>query len=484
MESDTSADDPVFTDCLTPVTQSALATRRQRQMSVPEMVKRAENRQPKRAAPDRSSRSPRDSAQPAAKRLLPGPAEPAESAEPPAVALSTSALAAIRQLIDQGMATVIKAFETKFEQMEKRIDILEAENIEKDNELKRLGKHLEYQVKANTQLQAQVESIDQNRRLSSLILTCDDFGRRSTDENLEEKIVKILKERITELSLTTADIQAAHRLQKDNKVICKFIKRSVRDGIYDARFDLLTRVAPPRRAGPGGRGSVGSYSGRQLPPLYINESLTNYNQHLYNQLLQARKSSGGSKIASVFSRRGSVFCRTSKSGPNIRVPDEAALRRLLGGASSGAVRCGARSAVERGSGGRPARPGANANASASRPSSAGLADMAPPGPESTAATLPGTGVGGERSAESSETRLGETPGPHPASSAELRPDTAAGGCSVAAAGPPDGGAADPPPVDTAGSSSDGAAAASFPAAGAAGLPLSCAAAGPAERAET
>ena len=136
----------------------------------------------------------------------------------------------------------------------------------------------------------------------------------------------LLNERIPGLMLTKADIHAAHRLQRDDKVIVKFVKRNVRDHIYDARFSLVQYGERARPAGAAGAAGAG----RRRSPLYISESLTARNQQLYNQLLQVRKTSGGTKVASVFTRRGLVFCRTVKGGPNIRVPDEEALERIIG----------------------------------------------------------------------------------------------------------------------------------------------------------
>ena len=209
-----------------------------------------------------------------------------------------------------------------------------------------------------------------------MILTCGEFGRRSADENIEEAVVKILNERISGLALTAADIQVAHRLQRDNKVICKFVKRSVRDRIFDARFDLLTRSRKPDDAGPGDRRSVGSLSGRLLPPLYLTESLTSYNQWLYGQLLLARKSSGGSTVASVFSRRGLVYCRTVRNGPNIRVTDNVTLQRIIGGAD---VRSSRPSPSRRTSVARPVDDGRVGPARQPRPG-ADRRDTAPSGP--------------------------------------------------------------------------------------------------------
>ena len=140
MDSDTSADDPVFADCVTPSTRpAATSDRQERRASVPEMFRRAEGRKAKRPAPDRGSKSPCDPAQLAAKRppapAAGGPAETAEPAEPPAMGLSTGALAAIRQLVDNGIAAVINAFDAKFTRMEKRIELLESEAMKSDGEL-------------------------------------------------------------------------------------------------------------------------------------------------------------------------------------------------------------------------------------------------------------------------------------------------------------------------------------------------------------
>ena len=296
MASDESADDAAFTDCVASGGESrpnTPAARRRRQLSVPEMGRIAENRKPKRPAFDRGSRSPRDVALPAAKRPAAGPAEASE------VGLSAAALSEIRHMHDTSVASIIKAFEAKFEQMERRVSCLESDLMDKDIQIRQLNEQLSQQTQINSSLQAQVESIDLNRRLSSLIFTCEDFGPRAVEDRVEEKIVQLLNNRIQGLRLTSSDIQAAHRLQRDDKIIVKFVKRSVRDAIYDARFSLTSR--------PFGAGSRAGTA-----PLYISESLTASNQSLFNQLLQARKDSNGTLVASVFSRRGLVFCRSQR----------------------------------------------------------------------------------------------------------------------------------------------------------------------------
>ena len=353
MASEESGDEASFTDCVASgsETRADASTGRQRRETVPEMFRRAGSRRAKRSAPDRGSRSPRDTAVPAAKRPPTGPAEPAAL---PAVELSAGALASIQQLVNSGIAAVISTFEKKFEQIERRLSILEADSMDKEMQIKHLGEQLARQVKINNDLQAQVEGIDVNRRLASLIFTCDDFGQRSANEDAEKILVSVLNERIPGLKLTSMDIHACHRLQRDDKIIAKFMKRSTRDQIYDARFTLASLRSWTLGTAAGGGGELGSRGGRQMSPLYISESLTPHNQFLYNQLLQARKASGGTKVVSVFSRRGLVFCRTVKNGPNIRVPDEATLRRIVGGGgdvrptvSSGAQRAAAQRDGER-----------------------------------------------------------------------------------------------------------------------------------------
>ena len=90
--------------------------------------------------------------------------------------------------------------------------------------------------------------------------------------------------------------------------------------MYEARFDMARF-----RSGNPGRDGV------QLAPLYITESLTPRNRLLYEELLRAKRPENGGLIASVFSRRGGVWCRTEKGGANLRVQDEGSLRRILGG---------------------------------------------------------------------------------------------------------------------------------------------------------
>ena len=192
--------------------------------------------------------------------------------------------------------------------------------MEKDGTIRRLSEQLQHQCQLSGELQQRLEDMDANRRLSSLIFSCDDFTRLSRNADIEPAVVNILNDRIPDLKLTTDAIQAAHKLQNDNKVICKFVKRQVRDKIYDSRFDLARF-----QRGGGGR------DGRRLVPLFISESLTLKNRLLFEELLRARRPENGGLVSSVFSRRGAVWCRSERGGANRRVTDEDDLRRVLGG---------------------------------------------------------------------------------------------------------------------------------------------------------
>ena len=342
MATDSSGEESAFADCASSGVDRGGKGGRRRQCSVPEMLQRAGSRKSKRQAPGRGSRSPPDAVPPAAKRVAaPSVAEPPPAAAaapaPAAVELSPGALASIQLLIDAGNARIISAIDAKIDILERRVSILEGESMDKGEEIRRLHYQLEQQGRALEELQLRVEGIDSNRRLSSLILTCEDFAV-CPDEDIEEKVTQTVNKRLQKIKMTVADIQVAHRLQGKNKVIVRFVKRKLRDAIYDSRFELFT--------GAAGRGQ------RSMAPLYLSESLTPGNRLLYTALLDARKPENGGRIASVFTRRGQVFCRTEKGGSNIRVPDWERLQQILERAARGSPSSG-RSAAVRGRGGGP-----------------------------------------------------------------------------------------------------------------------------------
>ena len=374
MDSD-SGDDPTFTDCQASGSESASGTigGRKRQLSMPQMVRKAEGNRAKRQAAARRSRSPAGPPPPGAVAAAAG----LPAAEP--VQLNAATLAEIKRLIDQGNSNVIRTLEAKLESMEKRISILESECMKKDEKIGQLSKQLEQQGKMNEEMDTRLEEMDMNRRLSSLILSCEAFTSHPRNADIEQLVVSVLNERVAGLNMTKADVQAAHKLQNDSKVICRFVKRQLRDTVYEARFNLARN-----RNGNHGHG----HEGARLPPLYISESLTPRNRFLYEELLRARRPENGELVSSVFSRRGIVWCRTERGGANLRVSDEQTLRRILGGRRfPERPRVDRRAAPPRApSAARPPPPAAPA-AAASRP--------APFRAAAPAATRPGGSEGAE-----------------------------------------------------------------------------------------
>ena len=201
-DSDSAGETP-FTDAASE-TDGGRSKRRKKQVSVPEMVRRAASRNPKRPAPSLNSPSPGRAGSAAAV-----PEAVQQAGQDRGVELNAASLSAIQQLIDSGIARAVAAFEAKFEHLEKRISVLECEGMSRENELQRVKDELEKQIAVNRELQQEVENIDMNGRLSSLILTCSEFEVRHQEEDIEERVVDLLNRRFTDLKLTAADLHVA-----------------------------------------------------------------------------------------------------------------------------------------------------------------------------------------------------------------------------------------------------------------------------------
>ena len=171
-DSDSAGETP-FTDAASE-TDGGRSKRRKKQVSVPEMVRRAASRNPTRPAPSHNS--------PGSAAAVPEAVQ--QAGQDRGVELNAASLSAIQQLIDSGIARAVAAFEAKFEHLEKRISVLECEGMSRENELQRVKDELEKQIAVNRELQQQVENIDMNGRLSSLILTCSEFEVRHQEEDI------------------------------------------------------------------------------------------------------------------------------------------------------------------------------------------------------------------------------------------------------------------------------------------------------------
>ena len=224
--------------------------------------------------------------------------------------LTPGALLEIQKLIDASTRTILTSFQKKFESLEKKTEILEGELHGQHIKIQRLEKELNTVKAEKTQLEQQVESMDVNRRMNSLILKCNEFGPPQQNEEIEEKVVKVVTERFPDMEITTRDLQTCHRLQTEGTVICKFLQTKVRDQLYSKRI-ILAKAAK---------------SGRDTrPPLFINESLTTKNRELFRTLLEAKRRG---KVYSVFTRKGVPFYKTEPEGRNIRLDDAEQLRDL------------------------------------------------------------------------------------------------------------------------------------------------------------
>ena len=265
--------------------------------------------------------------------------------------LSEEALRQISGLIASGNAQLTEHLDRKWEAVERRCEVLEHALFEERTKSEALAARVSAVEHDNQRLRDQLESLDVNRRLDNLILRCQDFGTREPGEDIEAKIVDVLTRKLPGLSMATSDIRAAHRLQSDSTVICKFMKRQLRDDIYENRFQ--------QRAGdPAKR-------------LFITESLSAQNKEIMNVLVQAKKRR---QIYTVFSRRGLVYVKCDRDSGSRRIDNMSSLERLLSevggrgavpGAAPGAGGAGSlapRAGPVPGGGGRPGPPGGSGRA--------------------------------------------------------------------------------------------------------------------------
>ena len=150
--------------------------------------------------------------------------------------LAGESLETVKQIMVTEVAKVLSLMERKFEAQEKRIEILEAELMQSENDKKVLHAKLTAQEKAIRNLTEQFEYMDTNRRMNSLILKSQGFGKRSINENIEEKVVNVLNQRFPDLAITASDLQTVHRLQGEHTVICKFLKTQLRNEVFERRM--------------------------------------------------------------------------------------------------------------------------------------------------------------------------------------------------------------------------------------------------------
>ena len=228
---------------------------------------------------------------------------------PPSAGLDDLALTQIKGLIEAGNTTVIQKLErleARLASFENRLDKIEHDGFETASKTDRLQEDLQQLRLENNILREQLSSIDVNNRQDSLILRCEDFGPRMLNEDIEDKTVCLLNSKFEWLQVSRGDFQVVHRLQTNNTVICKFLRRSIRDQIYDSRFIQNTR-------GTGNR-------------LFITESLSAPNRELMNMLLTAKREG---RIYTCFTRRGCPFFKERFDSSSRRVTSVEQIKPIL-----------------------------------------------------------------------------------------------------------------------------------------------------------
>lgn len=248
--------------------------------------------------------------------------------------LAGESLETVKQIMVTEIGKVISLMERKFEAQEKRIEILEAELMQSDNDKRALHAKLTAHEKTICSLTEQMEAMDTNRRMNSLILKWQGFGKRSLNENVEEKVVNVLNQRFPDLHITASDLQTVHRLQGEYTVICKFLKTQLRNEVFERRMSQAGYV----------RGS-----GNSAAPLFINESLSPAKQALLNALLDAKRRK---LVYTVYTKRGAVFCKRGVESRGQRVDSMEEVKSIVDGSGSAPAGSGGRSAPT-GSGSEP-----------------------------------------------------------------------------------------------------------------------------------
>ena len=222
--------------------------------------------------------------------------------------IDSGLLTAIQQLIASSEQRIISSFESKFASIKHRIEVLEAEVHDRNVQIEKVQSELSALKLENSDTKSQLESVDRNNRANSLIFTTKDFGPVTAEENAAEKVVGVVSARFNDVRLARTDIQAAHRLQSKDTIICKFYNREVRDNIFSKRFELMKR------------------SDRSRNSLFINESLTKNNRALFNELLTAKRNG---KLYTVFTRAGLVYCKVSRDSKAARVDSKDKIADIL-----------------------------------------------------------------------------------------------------------------------------------------------------------
>lgn len=249
------------------------------------------------------------------KKKKTGPSPKKKSPRASKCGISSEALAYIREIIETTIqksmeaevTRITKTFETKVQSLERKVEVLEGELFEREKTIEEMGKQASTFEQHLSQLSAQVEEMERHERGINLVLSSKVFGSRRPGEDVKLMAVKALRSSLPHIPVETSDLSTAHRLSRDDAIICAFHDRDLRNKVYYARTQLRNSSAPREHR------------------LYITESLTRLNRQIYNELVTMKKEK---LLWSVFSNNGLPGYKLSATSSPVRITTLQAVRQL------------------------------------------------------------------------------------------------------------------------------------------------------------
>ena len=208
----------------------------------------------------------------------------------------------IRETVKEAVAEALQQVNSRLDQLDTTISIL---RLDLDTRTRTVSliqdENRELRAKMS-ELEKKIDSVEQYSKRDNLLFVglptnaagvvgADAMAETST--TLTETVLKITND-ILKVPITKDDISVVHRIPKKNAsgnastspVVIRFTKRSTRDAVSNARFEL--------------KGKNIGY------PLFINENLTSVNQKIFSCLHKKFKDK---KIQGVWTTNCKVLCK-------------------------------------------------------------------------------------------------------------------------------------------------------------------------------
>lgn len=287
--------DSVFSDAETGPMEEPRRRKRGREPSIPELISAYEKKQ-------RQTKSPK------------GKSPKGKSPKRPDL-LSTEMMTFIKEIIEssieasvnQHLSSLNRMLKSKLDSQEKKIEVLEGDVFEKSAKIQTLESDLRENRQALQNLELQVDDMERHERGVNLVLTCQQFRRRHPEEDIRGEIVRILRSSFPDIPVSKADFSAAHRLPRDDTVICAFRDRELRNRFYRGRFQLRNSATSAEQQ------------------LYLSESLTKRNRELFSELVTMKKKK---HIWSAFTSNGVPGYKLGRDSPPVHVTSAQQVRDL------------------------------------------------------------------------------------------------------------------------------------------------------------